>query len=322
MSTQRPSKNLLDDQGFKEFIAAFGKVAKESEKLSLAEGRKLCSQFFLPSNTVYEPVKEIENVEVLGRHQNKIPVRVFIPDSSKALPVIVYFHRGGWVFGNIEEADPVCRKLANHLQCIVASVDYSLAPEYPFPRGLEDCYDATKWVAENTSRFGGDASNVMVCGESAGGNLATVVAMMARDNNGPALTAQILINPVITSSIVDAVYENSVDRYFITKESMEFFWSMYLQSSEDRKNPYASPDQATDLSRLPPALIVTAEYDPLHQEGEDYANKLRQSGVRVISKRFPEVIHSFIDLPVYEESQKIKWIEEIGTLLGSLNKHD
>ena len=147
MSAQLPSKNLLDDQEFKEFISAFGEVIKASEKLSLTEERKLSSQFFLSSKTVYEPVKQIENVEVPGRHQNKIPVRVFIPDSSKALPVIVYFHRGGWVFGNVEEADPVCRKLANHLQCIIASVDYSLAPEYPFPRGLEDCYDATKWIA-------------------------------------------------------------------------------------------------------------------------------------------------------------------------------
>lgn len=311
-------KNLLDDHKFKDFIEAFIRISKASQKLSLDEARKLSTQFFLSQNTVYEPIARIENIEILGKQQNKIPLRIFIPSESKILPVLIYFHRGGWVFGNIEEADPVCRKLANHLECIVVAVEYRLAPENPFPKPLDDCYDATQWIAENAGRFGGEAMNLVVCGESAGGNLATAVALMARDKQGPFLSGQLLIYPVISSMIEDASYDNCPDRYFITKEAMKFFWSMYLQSPTDYKNPYASPDQAKDLSNLPPTLIITAEYDPLCHEAEEYANKLSQAGVNVILKCFPKVIHSFIDLPIYEESQKNIWIDEIGRLLKKL----
>lgn len=318
LTTSPPSINLLDNQKFKEFIDAFTRISKASEQLSLDEGRKLSTQFFLPQDTVYEPVERIENVTILGKDQNKIPLRIFIPNESRVLPVLIYFHRGGWVFGNIEEADPVCRKLANHLDCIVAAVEYRLAPENPFPRPLDDCFDATQWIAENIGHFGGDTTNLIVCGESAGGNLAAAVTLMARDKKGPSLSAQLLICPVISSSIKDAPYENCVDRYFLTKDAMKFFWSMYLQSPVDHMKSYASPDQATDFTKLPPAVIITAEYDPLHHEAEEYANSLRQAGVSVVSKCFPEVIHGFIDLPIYEENQKITWINEIGNLLNQL----
>lgn len=316
-STTSSSMNLLDNQKFKEFIDAFTRISKESEQLSLDEGRKLSTQFFLPQDTVYESMERIENLAILGKDQNKIPLRIFIPNDSKALPVLIYLHRGGWVFGNIEEADPVCRKLANHLNCIVVAVEYRLAPENPFPKPLEDCYDATQWIAENISQYGGDSTNLIVCGESAGGNLAAAVCLMARDRKGPSISTQLLICPVISSTIKDTSYENCVDRYFLTKDAMMFFWSMYLQSPGDDTNPYASPDLANDFANLPSAIIITAEYDPLHQEAEEYANSLRQAGVSVISKCFPEVIHGFIDLPIYEESQKISWINEIGNLLKS-----
>lgn len=310
-----PATNLLDNPKFKVFIDAFNSLAKETEQLPLDENRRLCTKFFLPPDTVYEPVARVENIEIVGKDQNKIPLRIFVPDASKALPVLVYFHRGGWVFGNVEEADPVCRKLANHMGCIVVAVEFRLAPENPFPKPFDDCYAATEWAATNIKKYGGDNSQLMVCGESVGGNLAAAVSLKARDTHGPSIAAQIMLCPVVTSTIKDASYDGSVDRYFITKDAMTFFWNMYLQNSGEGRNPYASPDQATDFSGLPPAVIVTAEYDPLRNEAEEYAEKLRRAGVSVISKCFPGVIHCFIDLPIYEEKQKVAWIKEIGQLI-------
>jgi len=306
--------NLLENKKFKTFIDAFTSVSKAGENLSLDENRRLCSEFFLPEDTVYEPIYHIENIEIHGRDLNIIPLRIYTPNESKSLPTLIYFHRGGWVFGSMEEADPVCRKLANHLQCIVVSVDYLLAPENPFPKPLNDCYDATLWVYENRGKFG-NQQKIIVCGESAGGNLAAAVALLARDQKQFFLDAQVLIYPVISSTLHEPSYKSSVDQYFLTKESMTFFWQMYLPSQDDYMSPYASPNLASNLSKLPPAVIITGEYDPLEKEALDYADQLKTAGVTALSKSFPEGIHGFIDLPIYDESLKVSWIKEIGKLL-------
>lgn len=303
---------------FKKFIDDFQKLTKNST--SIDETRKSITKYFLPSNTVYEDVKRIEDVEISGADKHKVPVRIYIPDDSQTLPVLIYFHRGGWVFGSIEEADPVCRKLANHLGCIVASVGFRLAPEHPFPEPLEDCYLATHWIADNASLFGGDKKKLMVGGESCGGNLAAAVALIARNKKGPKLAAQILIYPVISSTLDEETYKSSVDQHFITRESMKFFWSMYAQTPEHLEHPYASLDRATDLKDLPPALIVTAEQDPLHHEAELYAAELNKAGVKTVFKCFPEVVHGFLDLPFYSEVQKNSWLKEVRRLLGHLLK--
>ena len=154
-----------------------------------------------------------------------------------------------------------------------------------------------------------------MCGESAGGNLAATVALMARDEKKPFVSGQLLICPIISSMIHEAPYQNCVDQYFLTKGAMQFFWSVYLQSPENYSKPYASPNLASDFKGLPPAVIITAEYDPLHEEGENYADHLKAAGVPVLSKCFSEVIHGFIDLPIYDEEAKIAWIDEIGKLL-------
>lgn len=307
--------NLLDNLEFKEFIEAFIEISKASQSLSLDEGRQLGTKFFL-SQAVYEPVQQIKDIEIVGQDQNKIPLRLYIPNATDHLPTLIYFHRGGWVFGSVHEADPVCRKLANHLGCLVVSVDYRLAPEHPFPKPLQDCYDATQWVAENISQFGGDTNQLIICGESVGGNMAAAVTLMAREKKGPTLAAQLLIYPVISSSIKEAVYDQCADQYFITKDAMKFFWSMYLQSPGDHQHSYASPNLAADFKDLPPAVIITAEHDPLHQEAHEYAHQLQQADVPVMFKCFPGVIHGFIDLPIYQENQKIQWIHEIGQLLN------
>jgi acetyl esterase len=306
---------LIENPKFKEFVGELNDFSRSTEQLSLTEARVLSTKFFLPPETVYEPVEQILNLQIIGLDGNMLPLRIFIPDTSKALPVIIYFHRGGFVFGNNDEADPVCRKIANHLQCIVVSVEYRLAPEHPFPKPLEDCYLATQWIAEHICHYGGDAKNLIVCGESAGGNLAAAVALMARDKQGPQLSAQLLIYPVITASIQDDVYDNSQDQYFLTKDRMKFFWSMYLPPKHE-KNPYASLDCGTDFSGLPPALIITAEHDPLRHEAEQYAEKLIQAGVPVVQCCFLGAIHGFLDLPIYDEYRKVSWIEDIGRILN------
>lgn len=317
MPTEVPV-NLLENIRFKEFLDAFTKLSESFAQVSFNEQRKLSTEFFLSKGAVYVPVKHIENTEVPGQNGSKIPLRIYRPSDSKILPVLIFFHRGGWIFGSIEEADPVCRKLANHLECVVISVEYRLAPENPFPIPVEDCYTATQWISENADHFGGNSKNLIVCGESSGGNLAAAVALMARDKNGPLLSAQLLIYPAISAIINDADYDSCVDRYFLTKETMKFFWGTYLQSPENYKNVYASPGQAGDLSNLPPTLLITAEYDPLSSEGLEYAKKLSQAGVKVVTKCFPEVIHGFIDLPIYEENQKVAWIKEIAIQLKQI----
>lgn len=306
--------DLRADPAFVEFIDNFTTMTKASQTLSFKEARQLCTQFFLPSNRVVEPVKQIDNREIRGPDENLIPLRIYTPKSSTKLPLLVFFHRGGWVFGNIEEADPVCRKLANHLKCVVVSVEYRLCPENPFPKPLDDCYAATKWVFENAESLGGEKEKLIVCGDSAGGNLAAAVALMARDKQAPKIALQLLICPIIASAIPEHPYEISVDKYFITKDAMKFFWSAYLPESS-AGHPYAALEQAKNLENLPPAVVITAEYDPLHQEAIDYAERLRQSGVKVVSKTFPAVIHGFIDLPIYSEEQKNIWINDIENLL-------
>lgn len=310
--------DLMENLQFRQFIQQFRRLMTKTQTMTLDETRKLSTEFFAPPSHPREPVHKIEDRKIKGREGNEIPVRFYTPSSGKDLPVLVYYHRGGWVFSNIEEADPVCRKLANHLDCIVASVDYRLAPENPFPKPFYDCYDAFQWISEHAHELGSRPQSLIVTGESVGGNLAASVALKARDIKGPLIAAQLLICPVITSNIQVKPYAESADQFFITKESMEFFWSMYLKNPEDAKNCYASPDHATDFSHLPPALIVIAEYDPLSVEAESYAVQLENAGNRVLVEKFSGVVHSFLDLPAYSDAEVIPWLKRIKQRLNDL----
>lgn len=319
MSQQNnPTPNLMADPNFKAFIEKCNIHWKAMSKVPLEEQRKLDSDFILKENKYRMPVRHIQNLEIPGPDKNKIPVRIYIPTEDVDLPILVFFHGGGWVFGGIEESDVVCRRLANYLKCMVASVGYRLAPEYPFPKPLEDCFAVTQWMANYAKNFGGDNKNIIVCGESAGGNLAAGVALMAKDKKGPEISAQLLLYPVITSTIQDSVYNLCADQYFLTKDSMEFFWSMYLSSDKDKKNPYASPDRALDFSRLPRTIMVTAEYDPLRIEEEKYVEQLKKANVRTFTKSFPGLIHGFLYISLYDEKQKVEWTKEIGNIMKDL----
>lgn len=321
MKTQQ-LPDLMENPRFRELIDGFSEVIKTSSEQGLAEARKRCTEFFLNADPFRAEVKCIDRVEIKGKDNNSIPLNVYTPQGVEKPPVILYFHRGGWIFGNITEADPVCRLLAQHLEAVVISVGYRLSPENPFPKPLEDCYAATVWAAEHAGKWGADVDKLIVCGESAGGNLAAAVSLMARDFNEPAIAAQLLIYPIITAQIDSEPYDSSPDRHFLTKEAMQFIWGAYLQSEENGKNPYASVDRAVDLSRLPPAVVVTGEYDPLHVEGSKYAEALKNAGVMVQSKCFGSVIHGFLDLPIYDSEQKIGWTKQIKVMLDNALKRN
>jgi acetyl esterase len=263
-----------------------------------------------------ELIAKTENREILGRH-GPIKIRIFTPKIDETLPVILFFHRGGWVYGSIEECEGICRKLANVTKSIVIAVSYSLAPEHKFPVPLEDCYDATKWAVENAASFSGDSQKVMVCGESAGGNLAAAVALLARDTKQFSLIGQLLLYPVLTNELDVEAYENSPDKSLLSIENMQFFLEAYLSSPQEGENPYVSPVKSKDLSKLPPAFILTAEHDALKHEGALYAESLRKAGISTQLKCYPNVIHGFLDLPL-EINVKKEAFEDIKVWLKTL----
>ena len=222
-----------------------------------------------------------------------IVVRVFTPSGTPPFPALVYFHGGGWVSGDVDTHEGICRTLANAASCIVASVDYRLAPEFRYPTAAEDCYAATRWVADHARNLGVDARRLAVCGDSAGGNLSAVVALMARDRGGPHLGLQVLVVPITDCEFDTPSYRENAEGYGLTLESMRWYWDAYAPSHADRLEPYASPLRAANLVGLPPALVLTCEYDPLRDEGEAYARRLVEAGVPVARTRYPGMIHAF-----------------------------
>ena len=226
-----------------------------------------------------------------------LPVRVYASEHGGIRPALVYFHGGGWVLGNLDTHDAVCRALAKESGAVVISVDYRLSPEHKFPSAVEDAHAATLWVAANAERLGIDARRIAVGGDSAGGNMATVVALRFRDAGGPALASQVLFYPVTDlSSLETASHRELGDGYFLTGAAMDWFRGHYLASIDHKSHPEVSPLLAPDLSGLPPALVITAEFDPLRDEGEAYAQRLQQAGVPVTATRYPGMIHGFVSM--------------------------
>lgn len=250
-----------------------------------------------------EAIAHLEDRKIPGS-QGDIPMRLYNPGKGARLPALVYFHGGGWVLGGIDTHDAVCRSLANLAGCVVVSVDYRLAPEHKFPAAAEDAYAATRWVADNAASIGVNPARLGVGGDSAGGNLSAVVALMARDRGAPALVHQLLIYPVTDSACATASYRDNADGYLLTKDAMLWFWNHYMRDDADRSNPYAAPLHAPNLRGVPPALVITAEYDPLRDEGEAYAARLREAGVPVEMTRYHGMIHGFFGMAAVLDQAK------------------
>jgi acetyl esterase len=240
-------------------------------------------------------VARVENRTVPGP-AGEIPVRSYTPDGAAPFPILVYLHGGGWVLGDLESHDVVCRSLARAVPCVVVAVHYRLAPEHKFPAAAEDAYAATRWIAEHAAAFGGDPARIAVGGDSAGGNLSAVVSLMARDRGGPKLSHQLLVYPATDASLDHPSFQENADGYFLTRDMMVWFWNHYLRGPGDRANPYCSPLLADDLRGLPPATVITAEFDPLRDEGERYAARLRDAGGRVEVTRYDGMIHGFFGM--------------------------
>jgi acetyl esterase len=222
------------------------------------------------------------------------PSRLYRPSAVRPLPVVMYFHGGGWELGNIGTHDTLCRRLAQGSGSAVVSVDYRLAPEHPFPAALEDCCAATRHIWENAVDLGFDPTRIAVCGDSAGGNLAACTALKLRDENGPKLHSQWLIYPVIEANFESGSYQAFAADHGLTRAEMQWFWDQYVPKVDDRSNPYVAPIFAGTLAGLPPAHVLTAEYDVLRDEGEAYAEKLKAAGVPMTLLRYGGMLHGFV----------------------------
>lgn len=260
------------------------------EVLSVAEARARGGSVNVAPPLPPEPVAEVR--ELIIDTLPPIPARLYRPRSG-TLPLLVYFHGGGWVVGSVAISDPFCRALANASGCGVVSVDYRLAPEDRYPAAADDAYAATRWSADHASDLGIDPSRIAVGGSSAGGNLAAVVALMARERGTPKVAFQLLHVPVTDHDFDTPSYRVNGSGFGLTRSGMRWFWDNYVPDPKLRDEPYASPLRATDLSGLPPAHIVTAECDPLRDEGKAYATRLREAGVPTTYVEYPGMVHGF-----------------------------
>lgn len=269
-----------------------------------------------------DPVEKVEDRVVPGSEAGvEISVRIYWPagtdESTSPKAGFVFFHGGGWVLGNLDAYDHLCHRLANAGDCVVVSVDYRLAPEHRFPAAAEDCYDATVWTAQHASELGIDPERIAVGGDSAGGNLAAVVSLMDRDRKTSHVAYQALIYPITDANFETPSYNENGQGYFLTTERMAWFWELYLSDASEASNPYAAPLQATSLEGLPPAYVMTAEFDPLLSEGDAYADRLEEAGVRVERERYDGQIHGFVRrIDLYDRATVA--INRIGQLVRRL----
>lgn len=264
---------------------------KTFSKLQEAEARKL-------------PVS-IEDRKIPVGPAGSVEIRIVRPEgNTKTLPVVIYSHGAGWVFGGKDTHDRLIRDLAVGSECSVVLVDFTRSPEAKYPTAIEEIYAATKYVAEHAKEFNLDASKLAVCGDSVGGNMTAALTMMIKDRGGPKVSAQVLFYPVTDANFDTISYREFATQHFLTKDAMKWFWDQYITDAAARKEKLASPLQATveDLKGLPPALVINGEFDVLRDEGEAYAHKLIEAGVPVTAVRFMGTIHDFVLLNAIAET--------------------
>jgi acetyl esterase len=303
---------------FKAFQEA-GRPAYET--LTPPEAREFYSQARFVSNPEPPELKSVEPLAIPAPH-GSIPARIYTPKTLRKpaglAPCLVFFHGGGWVIGDLDSHDVVCRKLADEGQLIVISVDYRLAPEHKFPAAVDDAITATKWIAINGKQLGVDAARLMVGGDSAGGNLAAVVAISARDGNGPAIAGQVLIYPATDFAMTHPSHREPETSILLTHSVIKWFRDHYLNGAADAHDWRASPVRAGTLIGLPPAYVLTAGADPLRDEGDEYARRLKEAGVAVTYRHFPGQFHGFFTMGKLLQQANIA-ASEIAAWLKALN---
>lgn len=276
-----------------DFLTSLGPAANaDPGEISVAQLRLQMKQTLGTLGTPPD-VHRVEDRQAPGP-AGPIRLRIYTPTADAPAAAVVYFHGGGWVVGNLDTHDGLCRRLALASGCRVVAVDYRLAPENTYPAAADDAYAALSWVAENADQLGIDPRRIAVAGDSAGGNLAAVTALAARDRKGPLPAAQVLMYPITDSDFETGSYRDFAEGYMLTTAAMRWFWDQYAAAASDRIAPYAAPLRADGLAGLPPALVITAEYDPLRDEGEAYAGRLEGAGVPVELVRYDGMIHGFI----------------------------
>ncbi|NCJ11305.1 alpha/beta hydrolase [Serratia marcescens] len=280
-----------------ERIAAFLTASADAPPpASLAEMRVAAETGLRRLQGEAEPSGGVRDFTVVAADGYRIALRAYLPageNRAAAQPAMLFAHGGGWCLGSLVLYDRPCQALANATGRVILSVDYRLAPEYPFPQPLEDVYRALCWVAQQAPQFGIDAQRLAVGGDSAGGNLAAAVALLARDRGGPHIERQLLLYPALSREMTTKSYCEFAEGYFLTRDAMVFCWQQYLAQ---RRDPGAEPLHAATLRGLPPATILSCEYDPLRDEAEQYAQRLREAGVPVRCERLPGMVHACIHM--------------------------
>ncbi len=296
--------DLIESLGFAGFNADTDPVAM----------RALMEAAVIPSTIDIAHVDDREIPGPLG----PIPIRIYRPDGDEPKPLIVYFHGGGWVLGSLASHDDVCRGLAEGVDAVVVAVDYRMAPEDRFPAAVEDAYAALVWTHAHAAELGGDASRVAVAGDSAGGNLAAVAAVRARDSRGPGLRFQLLIYPATDYEFTSGSMNDNAEGYFLTREAMWWFYGLYLNDPNEGEDPRVSPQRTADLGGLPSAFVLTMEYDPLRDQGVGYAEALRGAGTIVESKTYAGLFHGCIAMRGQIDAAQVAFDDAVRALRAGL----
>ena len=278
-----------------EIAAVLDRLADEPNfhELSVEEVRRATAEGF--ASLEGPDVGDVTDRTIPGPG-GELAVRVYSPEGEGPFPVAVYFHGGGFVTGSLDSHDALCRALTTHSDVAFIAVDYRLAPEHPYPAAVEDACAATEWVAANGDEIGVDPDRLAVVGDSAGGNLAAAVSLVARDRDGPAIDYQALVYPAVSHGEEWPSYEENAEGYLLTLADVRWFADRYLESDVFARNPYASPSRACDYGGLPDATVVTAGFDPLRDQGVAYADSLEDAGVAVCRHHYPDAVHAFLQM--------------------------
>ncbi|HEX6782513.1 MAG TPA: alpha/beta hydrolase [Solirubrobacterales bacterium] len=318
----------LDGQTLAPDIHALIALAARARSDSLAEGtdpaqaraqRREEAAIVAERPTI--PMARVEDLEIPGP-AGAIPARLYVPQTSAGgpSPLLVYFHGGGWVIGDLETHDSPCRFIAAHSGARVLAVDYRLAPEHPFPAAAEDAYAAYAWASASAGRLGAEASRIAVGGDSAGGNLAAVVCLLAREEGVAPPAMQLLIYPVTETGDELPSRQTFREGFILTRRDMDYYEDRYLPPGADRGDPRVAVLQAADLGGLPPAYVATAGFDPLRDEAEAYARRLREAGVPVALRRHPGLVHTFVNLTAISPTARAAMLEACGALRMGLQR--